>query len=110
MIATIIESKRIDGKPACRLEGQPAGAWLVANSDIDAMLDHIKRALGVGVMEILRAIGLDASAVTRCRQGKQPLADQWVLRLSDYSGIPVSDLRRVACVSPSVRRYMGVEP
>ncbi len=105
MIPTVIETKRIDGKPALRFEGSAAGAWRVAKSEIDAMLDHVKRELRVRRQMIYDAIGASDSSISRCRTGEMPVQEQWILRLSDYSGIPVDELRRVACIESPVRPH-----
>lgn len=100
-MSAIIEAKRIDGRPAHRLEGSPEGAWIVAKTEIDAMLSRVEEQLGISRNMIYAATGMSAEAVTRCRQGQRPLADQWILRLSDLSGIPISELRQVACIEPA---------
>lgn len=96
----IIEAKRIDGKPAHRVEGSPLGAWIVANTEIDAMLNRVIAQLNCSRTAIYDATGMHAGSVTRCRQGAYILEDQWVLRLGDFSGIPVAELRQVACMEP----------
>lgn len=102
MTPRILEAKLIDGKPAHRLEGSPEGAWLIADTPIDAMLRRVAAQLKCSYTAIYEATGLRAESVSRCRSGKQPLADGWTLRLSDYSGIPVAELRQVACIEPEV--------
>lgn len=97
----IIETKRIDGKPAHRLEGTPPGVWIVSKSEIDAMLDRVQTETGAKRSEILYDVGIDSSSASRCRAGKLQFQELWVLVLSDYSGIPVSELRQVACMEPA---------
>jgi hypothetical protein len=98
----IIETKRIDGKPAHRVEGNPPDCWTVADSEIDAMLDRVKLQTGARLGDILCAVGIDSASISRCRAGKIGLPDRWLLGLSDFSGIPVAELRQVACVEPAV--------
>jgi hypothetical protein len=98
----IIETKRIDGKPAHRLEGSAEGAWNISRSEIDAMLDRVQAETGAKLYDILIAVGIDSSSITRSRAGKIGLPDRWLLGLSDFSGIPVAELRLVACVEPAV--------
>lgn len=98
----ITEIKRIDGKPAVRFEHTPAGAWKVARSEIDAILEHVHREipkLQRGVL--LAAVNIHNASVSRCRHGSEPIQDSWLLRLQDFSGIPVSELRYVACMEPA---------
>ncbi|MDQ1924577.1 hypothetical protein [Massilia pseudoviolaceinigra] len=104
MIA-VVECKQIDGKPAYRLEGWPAGTWQTSRSPFDAMIDLIGRTLNVQRTTIYTAIGVDASSATRCRQGHREIQDGWLLRMSDYSGIPVSELRRVAGIGPTIQPH-----
>ncbi len=104
MIA-VVECKQIDGKPAFRLEGWPAGTWQTSRSPFDAMIDLIGRTLNVQRTAIYAAIGVDASSVTLCRQGRRPIQDGWLLRMADYSGISVAELRRVAGVAPTVQPH-----
>jgi hypothetical protein len=95
--APIIETKRIDGKPAHRVEGSPEGAWRIAESDIDAILDRVMLELGVSITYLLAAIDVDSASISRCRHGTLPLQDKWLTRLHLLSGIPVAELIRVAC-------------
>lgn len=96
----IIETKRIDGKPAHRVEGSPQGAWIVANTEIDAMLSRVQQELGVSRTTVLHAIGADPATISKCRAHETPVYERWILRLSDLSGIPVAELRQVACMEP----------
>lgn len=102
----IIETKRIDGRPAHRLAGSPEGAWKIARSEIDAMLDRVQAETGAKRSEILCAADIDSARASRCRHGTQPLLDQWVLRLSDFSGIPAAELRQVACIEPAIYPHL----
>lgn len=101
----ITEAKRIDGKPAHRLEGSPAGAWVVEDTEIDAILNRVRKELGVTRTAIYNATGLHAESVSRCRKGQYRIVEEWILRLSDYSGIPVSELRQVACIEPRIHPH-----
>lgn len=101
----IIETKRINGKPAHRLAGSPEGAWLVEESEIDAMLNRVQRELNIRAMAIYEATGIPNESVSRCRRGRMPISDKWILRLSDFSGIPVAELRQVACIEPTVHPH-----
>lgn len=102
----VIEAKRIDGKPAHRVQGMPQGAWLIAKSPIDAMLCRVEAQCGCTRTEICESLGIHAASITRCRQGVEPLRDEWILRMHDFSGIPVAELRQVACVAPVTRPYV----
>lgn len=99
-MSAVVEAKLIDGKPAHRVEGAPAGAWQMSNTPIDAMLRHVQAQTDCSFTAIYEATGMNCASVTRCRQGLQPLSDQWTLRLHDFSGIPVAELRQVACIRP----------
>lgn len=101
----IIDVKRIDGKPALRYDGTPVGAWIVAATDIDAMLNHVKHELQIPQMVLYAEVELDPASVSRCRAGHLPIQEHWILRLSDYSGIPPAELRRVACIEPVTRPH-----
>lgn len=103
---TITEIKLIDGKPAIRFENTPQGAWVVAESEIDAILAHIQREipnLTRGAM--LVAIGVDTASISRCRNGRMPVLESWLLRMQEFSGIPVAELRRVACIEPTIQAH-----
>lgn len=106
MTAAIVETKRIDGKPAHRLVGWPEGTWHVSASEIDAMLDRVKQELGVKRITVLEAIGADSASISRCRAGKLKVQERWVLGLSDFSGIPVAELRQVACMEPATYPHL----
>lgn len=104
-IPAIAEVTLIDGQPAHRLEGTPEGAWRLSKSRIDAMFDRVRFELGVTKQVIHDATGIDPASVTRSRQGVYGLPDHWVIRLSEFSGIPVAELRQVACMEPSVQPH-----
>jgi hypothetical protein len=101
----IIETKRIDGKPAHRLEGSAEGAWIVAKSEIDAILSRVQAETGAKRGEILDATNIQQACVSRCRHGKYGVPDHWLQRLAEYSGVPVAELRRVACMEPVVQPH-----
>lgn len=105
MTPRILEAKLIDGKPAHRLEGALLGIWVIANTPIDAILRRVAAQLGNTIGEIRDAAGIPGASASRCRKGQMPIVDGWLLRLSDYSGIPVSELRQVACIEPSTRPH-----
>jgi hypothetical protein len=100
---TVAEVKRIDGKPAVRLAHMLAGTWLTAKTEIDAIIQHVLRELpGLTRTELYEAVDIPWASVTLVRQGVQPIQDGWLLRLQDYSGIPIEELRMVGCIGPSV--------
>lgn len=98
----IIESKLIDGKPAHRFEDSPEGAWHVADSSIDAIIDHVMSDLGVKRIEVYNAMGATYPSISRCRTGDLAIQDKWILRLHQFTNIPVAELLRVACVQRTV--------
>jgi hypothetical protein len=100
-MTAIIEAKLINGKPARRMEGSPEGAWLISETPIDAILDHVTHELGIRRMELYVAINVEPASISRCRAGTSPIQDQWLLRLQLFSGIPVAELLRVACIEHS---------
>lgn len=102
LTSVIIEAKIIDGKPAHRVEGAPPGCWTFADTAIDAMLNRVMLQLNCSRTAIYDATSITGESVSRCRHGTQPLLDRWILNLSDYSGIPVAELRQVACIEPVV--------
>lgn len=103
-VVPIAEVKRIDGKPAVRFARDPVGVWKVFKSEIDAMLSHVQRELhGITRTELLYGgIGVGWEEITYCRQGRYQVLEKWILRLQDYSGIPASELRAVACIESEI--------
>lgn len=101
-MSAVTEYKQIDGKPAFRMSDWPVGVWRTSRSAFDAMVDLVERTLDVKRSTIYEAIGVDGGAASRVRHGAQGLPDRWVLNMSDYSGIPVSELRLVAGIEPTV--------
>jgi len=72
------------------------GTWLWTSGPVDSMLAHVRRELGVGNLEILKAINVASSSVSRARSGHYDIQIEWLVKLSDLSGIPFDELRWVA--------------
>lgn len=88
-----------------RLEGMRPGTWLTEISPIDAILNHIRRELRIvdyHGCNILTAIGMSATAISRYRLGRTAISAEALVRLADYSGIPLAELRLVGCIEQRV--------
>lgn len=104
--AKVTEVKTIEGKVWIRLEGMPAGVWKTYDSPIDSLIAHVQRELaisskmnGMASGVVLSAISVDPASISRCRArqgGYSAIPEHWLLRLHEFSGIPVSELRYVS--------------
>ena len=92
------------GNIGVRLRRLP-GVWLWQPTSIDSILAHVERELGVGRMEVYGLARMSEVSVSRVRLGKQPLQYEWLVRLSDLSGIPVDELVWVGNLRPTVRPH-----
>ena len=101
-MTAIAEARRIDGQPAHRLIGSPAGAWITAKSPIDAILDRVQGQLGVNRSTVMCAVGMHHGSLSRCRHGELPMPDEWLLRLHLLSAIPVAELLKVGCIEHEI--------
>lgn len=90
-MTAIAEARRIDGQPA-RLTGSP----------IDSILNRVQGQLRMNREELISAAGMHHASISRCRKGKQPLREAWILRLHLLSAIPVSELFEIACVEHEI--------
>lgn len=109
MTQSIAEVKSDHGKIMVRLDGMVRGAWLEFDSPIDSVIAHVQRELGLkrrNVGVIIDAIYVDAACLTRCRQGVyKSIPEHWLMRLQDFSGIPVDELRIVANIVGNIGRH-----
>jgi hypothetical protein len=104
----------VDGQVLVRLVGTPRGTWLTYRSPIDSLVAHLSRELmlhGQGSKTVIIAsLCIDHAAISRCRSGQQPVREAWLLRMHEYSGIPVAELRQVAGLGAGVERHKLSRP
>lgn len=104
----------VDGQVLVRLTTTPRGTWMTYQSAIDSLIAHIKRELllhargSSGV--VVDSLMIDHAAVSRCRTGVQKIPESWLLRMHEYSGIPVAELRQVAGLGAGVERHKLSRP
>jgi hypothetical protein len=132
----VTEVERLEGcKVRYRTEGMPKGVWMEANSDIDLLLKFVAETLGIkhfrldkgklttagartNIGRVLEDCQIPDATLSRVRlrfeQGRdvvkknrmQNIPEVWFLRLHLYSGIPVSELMRVALYTPETQPYV----
>lgn len=65
----------------------------VYKNHMDALLGHVMRVCGIKFKyELCNALSLHRAGISRCRNGSE-IPEHWYLRLHEYSGVPVADLR-----------------
>lgn len=75
----------------------PEGEWKEKRSAIDALLDYVKKELGIKrSSHLVELMNGSSAAVSRCRHGLIEIPHEWFLNLHELSNIPVAELRAVA--------------
>lgn len=63
----------------------------------DVVLAYVMLQLGIiKKITLLRAVGIEPSSVSRLHKLSLAVPARWYLRLHEYSGIPIADLREIA--------------
>lgn len=78
----------------------------IYKTKVEALLGHVQHELDVTYKELLAGAEICDSMISRIRKGKSPMPPLWFLKLHEYSGISVRELREVSCTpyAPSSRR------
>lgn len=102
-----------DGSVMLRYEGDVVGTYRPFRTRIDALLGRVedeyrlKRARsGRSLSGLPSQLGIAHASISRCRAGKYGLPQEWLLRMHDYSGIPIEELRKIANLEPLVTRRL----
>lgn len=68
-------------------------------SKVDALLGHIQRELGIRRIVLMDLMGVNSSVASRLRNDvlQFGIPPHWFLSAHEVSGIPVDELRAVAC-------------
>jgi hypothetical protein len=95
----------VENKIQYRMPTFPIGVWTMPMAPIDAALDHILREFGLPCTARNRSktfgeLGFPSASICRIRKPSPvfTLPESWLLRMQDYSGIPATELRKVACL------------
>ena len=105
---TPIEVAQIDGRICVRTQGMPAGIFYKYDHPVDSLLAHVQRELSPVIRSagyLCIATGIPHAAVCRIKRGGGDIPEAWFLRLNEFSGIPVEELRRVAVEPAKVERH-----
>lgn len=99
----VLESKMVGVEVQLRFEGDVEDAWVMFPSRVDALLDHLQRELAItkrGYLVLM--LHITPSSISRCRSGYLEVSAEWLVKMSDYAGIPIEELRLVACLGPVI--------
>lgn len=77
---------------------------LVRGLTVDALLLYCGTVVGEKKSVVLRDCSISAGDVSRVRRGA-PIPDIWILKLHEYTGIPVSELRALSNTQPHITRH-----
>ena len=105
---TPIEVTKIDGKICVRTVGMPQGIFYKYDHKIDSLLAHAQRELSPVIRSpghLCVATGIPHAAVCRIKRVGGEIPEAWFLRLNEFSGIPVEELRRVAVEPAKIERH-----
>lgn len=71
---------------------------------VDALLLYCGSIVGEKKSAVLRDCSISAGDVSRVRKGA-PIPDIWILKLHEYTGIPISELRALSNTQPNITRH-----
>lgn len=100
------EERVIGGKKMYRDATMVMGVWReLPEHAIDRLLEHILVLTGCPSRTVLRdIINVPTETVSRVRKGLNiPLA--WLVRMADYSGLTLTELRTIGDLEPTLPRY-----
>lgn len=97
----------IDNVKCYRNERFPAGVWKPLPPPYERLLDHVQVVTKArNRTTMLDRLGIQRSCVSRLKNGvTRKLPMEWLVRLSDYSTIPLYQLYVIAGIKPFVRSY-----
>lgn len=77
----------------------------IYKTKLDALFGYVQRELQEKKKgPFLNDLGITSEYASRVRNGHEKMPELWYLRINEYSGIPISELRKImASVSPTVR-------
>lgn len=84
--------------------------WHPLPTSIDRLIGHLMIVTGhVKSETLLTALNIHASSVSRVRNEKENLPAEWLVRMADYSGLSLRDLREIGGIKPTMPRYNEYE-
>jgi hypothetical protein len=103
----------INGEKVYRDDSMIAGLWKTLPCPVDRLLDHVQLLTECGTRAMLFArTGIPEAGVSRLRKGVRNANGrlyrfqlEWLVRLADYSGLLLSELRTIGGMVPVVARY-----
>jgi len=82
------------------------GEWKPLPSAIDRLINHLMIVTGhVKSETLLKELEIHAGSVSRVRNGKENLPLEWLVRMSDYSGLSLKDLYDIGGIKPTMPRF-----
>lgn len=101
-----IHTKTLDGKPVYRRKGMPAGVWLPLPAPIDLLIDYLKQHLDIRHTTVLVSyLGIQEASISRTRKGTHGLPLHWLVKMSDFSGLSLEELRAISGLPLSVEPH-----
>lgn len=77
---------------------------VVRGLTVDALLLYCGSVVGEKKSAVIRDCSISAGDVSRVRQGA-PIPDIWILKLHEYTGLPISELRTLSNTVPQITRH-----
>jgi hypothetical protein len=77
---------------------------------IDALIGHVKYKLGIRwTNAVIEGVGIHATSISKVRNNVFDIPLDWFIRIHDFSGLSIEELRAVYGTQPSVAKYVGVQ-
>jgi hypothetical protein len=104
---SVVEHKEINGKMHYRFTNMPMGTYYPMRSKIDVMLDYVQAQLNIRYrLVMLDMLQIPDASVCRVRSGRYPdIPLDWLVKMQDFSGIPIDELRQLADLPPALERH-----
>lgn len=100
-----VEMDRL-GVKMYRDASMPSGKWYPLPNSIDRLIDHLMVITRhVKTESFLKHLNIQAAGVTRVRQGVHGIPLDWLVKMADYSGLSLKELRIIGGLKPSMPRY-----
>jgi hypothetical protein len=80
--------------------------WLPIPHPVDRLINHIQLLTKAPQqLQMLRNMHVDTATASRIRQNKFPIPPEWLVKMSDYTGLSIAELRAIAGLGPIVKHY-----
>jgi hypothetical protein len=103
--------KVIEGKTHYRDDTMDENQWLPLPHSVDRLVQHIQVLTGAKQQkQMLGRMRIDTATICRVRKNKFPIPPEWLVKMSDYTGLTINELRIIGGLGPIVKHYTEFKP